>query len=730
MSDNWNQPPGSDPADDQPNRPPEHGPGQNPHRPSADDQGPGQGQGAPGESRRGPATSGPRQAKGGPGNGQGGQSWWIGDTDAKREFQNPSQAEPPANNWFAGGWNPTRREHPDQPADPNQPVQGSAPGRPGPGQRSPQQSGPQQSGPQQSRPQQSGPARPGPNQSGPNQSGPNRPGPNQPGRQHRGPQQSGPNQSGPNQPGPRQSGPNQPGPNQGGSGRPGPSQPSPWQSGPPQVDPWQTNPTPSTPQSDSFWSQSAPTPQNPKQSGPDGPSQPSSPQSGASQAGASWSAQSWTLRDDSAGDSESQHESSEAGSRQSGQGWSATAQSGSSAWQAAPSQPPQRDQSGPRSEDSYLWGPANQSQQPTSPWSNALSPQQQAGPRHAASQGGPGQIGPMGQPVQQGPNWQYPPIPIPQPPGGRRRRKKKVSRNLLILLVALAVLVVGSGITLLIRSVGGGDDPQAKDSPTAPVSESSSSPSESPSTSPSPSTPRGPTADEVVKGSALYKVGPVAASKCAEPPFAPVTVPAAQQYYNRLLPCLNRTWWLAMKKANLPFRNPKAVVYVGKTPSPCGIQRSVRAAYCGANETIYLPFSVDNGYYRTNPVYARAVMLNTFAHEYGHHVQKLSGILASSMSRQQSMTPNQKLLESRRRELQATCLGAVYLGANAAFTPMNGPLLANWKFLISHSGDDYARPRVHDHGNRVSNYQWSISGFNSKKPDACNTFTAADVRVN
>ncbi|RZU14167.1 hypothetical protein EV645_5031 [Kribbella rubisoli] len=334
----------------------------------------------------------------------------------------------------------------------------------------------------------------------------------------------------------------------------------------------------------------------------------------------------------------------------------------------------------------------------------------------------------MGQPVQQAPTWQYPPIPIPQPPGGRRRKKKKASRNLLIGLVVLAVLVVGSGITLLVRSVGGGDDPQAKDSPTAPVSESSSSPSASPS--PTPTAPRGPTADEVVKGSALYKIGPVAASKCAEPPFAPVTVAAAQQYYNRLLPCLNRTWWLAMKKANLPFRNPKAVVYVGKTPSPCGIQRSVRAAYCAANETIYLPFAVDNGYYKTNPVYARAVMLNTFAHEYGHHVQKLSGILASSMSRQQSMTPNQKLLESRRRELQATCLGAVYLGANAAFTPMNGPLLANWKFLISHSGDDYARPRVHDHGNRVSNYQWSITGFNGKKPDACNTFTAADVRVN
>ncbi|GAA1570670.1 hypothetical protein GCM10009804_28890 [Kribbella hippodromi] len=333
----------------------------------------------------------------------------------------------------------------------------------------------------------------------------------------------------------------------------------------------------------------------------------------------------------------------------------------------------------------------------------------------------------MGQPVQQGADWQYPPIPIPQPPGGRRRKPKKISRGLLIGLVVLAVLVVGSGVTLLVRGLSG-DKPEANPAPTAPASESpSQTPSESPST---PSAPRGPTADEVVKGSKLYSIGPVAASKCVEPPNAPVTVPASQAYYARLLRCLNYTWYVAMKKQNLPFRVPKAVVYVGNTPSPCGIQRSVRAAYCAANETIYLPFTVDNKYYKSNPQYARAIMLNTFAHEYGHHVQKLTGILSSSMTRQKSMTPNQKLTESRRRELQATCLGAVYLGANAAFTPMSGPLLTNWRFLIAHSGDDYSRPRVHDHGNRVSNYQWSVAGFNSKQPNSCNTFTAADIRVN
>ncbi|MEU4603685.1 neutral zinc metallopeptidase [Kribbella sp. NPDC023972] len=354
--------------------------------------------------------------------------------------------------------------------------------------------------------------------------------------------------------------------------------------------------------------------------------------------------------------------------------------------------------------------------------------QQQNGPRHAAQRG---QVGPMGQPVQQPPTWQYPPIPIPQPPGpGRRRPQKTRTRGLLIGLVVLAVLVVGSGVTLLVRNTGD-DTPQTTNSPSVAPSETTSespSPSGSPS-SPTPSSPAAPATDEILTANKLYSVGPIAASKCPEPPFAPINFAATQNYYNRLLPCLDRTWSLAMKKAGLGFRAPKAVVYAGKLSSPCGMQRSVRASYCGANATIYLPFAVDNRYYRSNPAYARAVMLNTFAHEYGHHVQNLSGILMASATRQQSMTPNQKLLESRRRELQATCLGAAYLGANAAFIPMRNPLLANWRFLIAHTGDDYARPRVHDHGNRVSNYQWSIAGYNSKQPNSCNTFIADEARV-
>ncbi len=173
MSDNRNQPPGSDPADDQPDRPQEPVPGQPPA---------GQGPGSGGWFGSRDNEAGPRgPGEQSPGDGQP-ATWWTGDSDAKREFSNPAQSEQPASSWFDGGWDPNRREHPDQPA-PGQPQ----PGRPQPG------------------PNQPGPGRPGPNQAGPPQPRPNQPGPNQPGPGQSRPNQPRPNQPGPNQPGPRTS---------------------------------------------------------------------------------------------------------------------------------------------------------------------------------------------------------------------------------------------------------------------------------------------------------------------------------------------------------------------------------------------------------------------------------------------------------------------------------------------------------------------------------------------
>jgi predicted metalloprotease len=307
-----------------------------------------------------------------------------------------------------------------------------------------------------------------------------------------------------------------------------------------------------------------------------------------------------------------------------------------------------------------------------------------------------------------------------------------LSKGLLILVVALAVLVVGSGVTAALR--GGGNDnptPVAVDTPSVTPSETPSetpTPTPTPKPKPKPTTkpkpkPRPPTAYELVARNKIYRSGAVQASRCAEPSYRPTTAAATKAYYNRMLPCLNRSWWLTMRKVGISFRAPRVVVYGGNIKTPCGIERGARGFYCGGNETIYMPFAVDYKNYKINPMYTRAWMLNTFAHEYGHHVQQVTGIFSASFARQATMAdPNNRLQESRRRELQASCLGSAYLGADAAFIPMRGQLLSTWKFVVANAGDEFAPNKVRDHGAKANHNLWSTRGYTSRNPGLCNTW--------
>jgi predicted metalloprotease len=124
-------------------------------------------------------------------------------------------------------------------------------------------------------------------------------------------------------------------------------------------------------------------------------------------------------------------------------------------------------------------------------------------------------------------------------------------------------------------------------------------------------------------------------------------------------------------------------------------------------------------------MYTRAWMLNTFAHEYGHHVQQLTGIFGASFVRQATMAdPGKRLLESRMRELQASCLGSAYLGADAQYVPLKGELLTSWKFVVANAGDEFSKPKVRDHGAKVNHNFWSTRGMTYKDPKYCNTFSS------
>ncbi|NIK62466.1 neutral zinc metallopeptidase [Kribbella shirazensis] len=229
----------------------------------------------------------------------------------------------------------------------------------------------------------------------------------------------------------------------------------------------------------------------------------------------------------------------------------------------------------------------------------------------------------------------------------------------------------------------------------------------------------------------IYAVGRVASVSCKEPAIKPNSQSAILRYYRALLPCLDKAWEPLVTKAGYEFRQPKLKLQTSQaTPDQSCTGEMDVAYYCGADESINISWKSDLEFYQNQPLAARVWMLDTMAHEYGHHVQKMTEMLTAAHSREGwTKSKAMKLEWSRRLELQATCFAAAFLGANKKSLGLSGQKLEVWQWEAQHSGDEYSTDKIRDHGSRKSSWAWSEPAFNSANPKSCNTFTAPSAKV-
>jgi hypothetical protein len=239
----------------------------------------------------------------------------------------------------------------------------------------------------------------------------------------------------------------------------------------------------------------------------------------------------------------------------------------------------------------------------------------------------------------------------------------------------------------------------------------------------------------IVRYNRLYKTGPVTPSKCKEVNVSLRTYAGINSYLSQLFRCTYAEWALPLKQAGAAYKvAPKLVVTSARSISSyCGTVTD-SAFFCAYNgkSWIYMPTYQIAQFWGQNPTLARAYATNTLAHEYGHHVQWLTGILNASWQRQNAFsTYAAQLEENRRRELQASCLGSASIGANKRYYPMAGALYGQWGWVVGHSGDQPGG--VRDHGSLKNHNFWSVAGFNSRHSYAvagnCNTFNASSSYV-
>ncbi|MDO6964175.1 KPN_02809 family neutral zinc metallopeptidase [Rhizobium alvei] len=192
------------------------------------------------------------------------------------------------------------------------------------------------------------------------------------------------------------------------------------------------------------------------------------------------------------------------------------------------------------------------------------------------------------------------------------------------------------------------------------------------------------------------------------------------------------TWSGIFSAAGKSYREPKLVMFSGSTSSPCGTASAATGPfYCPTDEKVYLDTDFFNEMatrFGASGDFAEAYVI---AHEVGHHVQNLIGVLPKFNRARQSMSESEANAMSVRVELQADCFAGIW----GKFTDQKGMLergdLDEALNAAAQIGDDalqkrsqgYVVPDSFTHGTSAQRAKWFKRGYESGKMTACDTFS-------
>lgn len=198
------------------------------------------------------------------------------------------------------------------------------------------------------------------------------------------------------------------------------------------------------------------------------------------------------------------------------------------------------------------------------------------------------------------------------------------------------------------------------------------------------------------------------------------------------LSSLNQTWQPLFRQADIPFQQPVLTLFSGSTRSGCGAASSAMGPfYCPTDQGIY----IDTAFYDTmerqlgaGGDFARYYVM---AHEYGHHIQNLTGMADQIRSLQQSSPARANDLQVR-MELQADCYAGVWAGLNRNLIEPGD--MEEGMTAASAIGDDTLQrssgqrvnPESFTHGTSAQRMHWLNRGLQSGDEEQCDTF--ADLR--
>ena len=210
------------------------------------------------------------------------------------------------------------------------------------------------------------------------------------------------------------------------------------------------------------------------------------------------------------------------------------------------------------------------------------------------------------------------------------------------------------------------------------------------------------------------------------------------QFVSVVLADTEDVWKMIFRESGLTYREPKLVLFRGQTQSSCGFSSAASGPfYCPGDEKIYIDLTFLEDMQRQLQAtgdFARAYIL---AHEVGHHVQNLLGVMDKMPAMQNpfggSREKNQFIV---RMELQADFLAGVW--AHHAQKMKNILETGDIEEAIRAAGavgDDriqmrtqgYVVPDSFTHGTSEQRTRWLTRGIETGDPAQGDTFNARNL---
>jgi len=193
-------------------------------------------------------------------------------------------------------------------------------------------------------------------------------------------------------------------------------------------------------------------------------------------------------------------------------------------------------------------------------------------------------------------------------------------------------------------------------------------------------------------------------------------------------------WNQVFLEQGMDYPEPALVLFSGAVPSGCGFaSAAVGPFYCPPDRKIFIDLTFFDELRNTFGASGDFAPAYVIAHEVGHHVQNVTGVLDDANALQQQVSRTDANAVQVRVELQADCYAGVWA---ARADRMKGILeqgdIQEGLTAAAAVGDDTLQrrsqgrvtPDSFTHGSAEQRQRWFMAGYESGTMESCDTFAA------